>query len=229
MDLLTLKRRIQETLGQDVVSTLSLVTMVNNCTAVLQSKDYRQFEQLVITPNNNEWPYEFTLPTHSDGSSKIKRILSVHLKTDLIFQRAQRISLADISKRVNNDGDFRVVNYNIPTYYIQDGILYLDVNADAQDTVESITIGFYNFFQKLPMTITDSQLSETIIPIRVEFEDVYVFYGLMFYSQRYKARPETVKDYNDMFRFFMEDMSYQLDLEDQYYEQEASYTSEGLI
>jgi hypothetical protein len=229
MDLLTLKRRIQETLGQDVVSTLSLVTMVNNCTAVLQSKDYRQFEQLVITPNNNEWPYEFTLPTHSDGSSKIKRILSVHLKTDLIFQRAQRISLADISKRVNNDGDFRVVNYNIPTYYIQNGILYLDVNADAQDTVENITIGFYNFFQKLPMTITDSQLSETIIPIRVEFEDVYVFYGLMFYSQRYKARPETVKDYNDMFRFFMEDMSYQLDLEDQYYEQEASYTSEGLI
>lgn len=229
MDLLTLKRRIQETLGQDVVSTMSLVTMVNNCTAVLQSKDYRQFEQLVITPNNNEWPYEFTLPTHPDGSSKIKRILSVHLKTDLIFQRAQRISLADISKRVNNDGDFRVVNYNIPTYYIQNGILYLDVNADAQDTVVSITIGFYNFFQKLPMTIQDNQLEQTIIPIRVEFEDVYVFYGLMFYSQRYKARPETVKDYNDMFRFFMEDMSYQLDLEDQYYEQEASYTSEGLI
>jgi hypothetical protein len=229
MDLLTLKRRIQETLGQDVVSTLSLVTMVNNCTAVLQSKDYRQHEEVVIEPNNDRWPYEFTLPTHPDGASKIKRILSVHLKNDVVFQRAQRISLADITKQVNNRGDFRVVNYNIPTYYIKGTTLYLDINADAQDTVESITVGFYNTFQKLPMTLTDSELSTTIIPIRTEFEDVYVFYGLMFYSQRYKARPEVTEDYNNMFRYFMEDMSYQLDLEDQYYEQESAYTSEGLI
>lgn len=229
MDLLTLKRRIQETLGQDVVSTLSLVTMVNNCTAVLQSKDYRQYTQLVIEPNNNKWPYEFTLPTHPDGASKIKRILSVHLKTDIVYQRAQRISLADLNQRVNDRGDFRLINYNIPTYYVKGNTLYLDVNADAQDTVQSITIGFYTNFQKLPMTITDSQLETTIIPIRTEFEDVYVFYGLMFYSQRYKARPEVTEEYNNMFRYFMEDMSYQLDLEDQYYEQEFDYTSEGLI
>jgi hypothetical protein len=229
MDLLTLKRRIQETLGQDVVSTLSLVTMVNNCTAVLQTKDYRQYEQLEITPNNDKWPYEFTLPTHPNGASMIKRVLSVHLKNDVVFQRCQRISLADITKQVNNRGDFRVVNYNIPTYYIEGNTLYLDINADAVDNVESITIGFYKTFQKLPMTIQDSELGETIIPIREEFEDAFVFYGLMFYSQRYKARPEMIKEYSDMFRFFLEDMAYQLDLEDQYFEQETSYTSEGLI
>jgi hypothetical protein len=69
------------------------------------------------------------------------------------------VSLADITKQVNNRGDFRVVNYNIPTYYIEgNNVLYLDINADAQDNVEAITIGFYKTFQKLPMTITDSQL-----------------------------------------------------------------------
>lgn len=229
MDLLTLKRRIQETLGQDVVSTLSLVTMVNNCTSVLQSKDYRQYRSAIIEPNNNKWPYEFTLPTHPNGQTTIKRLLSVHLQSDVVFQRCQRISLADITKQINNRGDFRVVNYNIPTYYVENNVLYLDINADAIDSVESIKIGYYESFQKLPMTIQDNQLNTTVIPIREEFEDVYVFYGLMFYSQRFKARPEVTTEYNNMFRFFMEDMSYQLDIEDQYFEQEFDYTSEGLI
>lgn len=229
MDLLTLKRRIQETLGQDVVSTLSLVTMVNNCTSVLQSKDYRQYRSEIIEPNNNKWPYEFTLPRHLNGQTKVKRLLSVHLKNDVVYQRCQRISLADITKQINNRGDFRIVNYNIPTYYVEDHKLYLDINADAIDDIESIKIGYYENFQKLPMTIQDNQLNTTIIPIREEFEDVYVFYGLMFYSQRFKARPEVTTEYNNMFRFFMEDMSYQLDIEDQYFEQEFDYTSEGLI
>lgn len=229
MDLLTLKRRIQETLGQDVVSTLSLVTMVNNCTSVLQSKDYRQYRSAIIEPNNNKWPYEFTLPTHPNGQTTIKRLLSVHLQSDVVFQRCQRISLADITKQINNRGDFRVVNYNIPTYYVENNVLYLDINADVIDSVESIKIGYYESFQKLPMTVQDNQLNTTVIPIREEFEDVYVFYGLMFYSQRFKARPEVTTEYNNMFRFFMEDMSYQLDIEDQYFEQEFDYTSEGLI
>jgi hypothetical protein len=229
MDLLTLKRRIQETLGQDVISTLSLVTMVNNCTSVLQSKDYRQYRLEIIEPTNNKWPYEFDLPVHPNGVTKIKRMLSVHLKNNVVLQRAQRISLADITKQVNSRGDFRVVNYNIPTYYIENNVLYLDINADAADDVEHIRIGYYESFQKLPMTVKDNELETTIIPIRSEFEDVYVFYGLMFYAQRFKARPEVTEDYNNMFRYFMEDMSYQLDLEDQYYEQETDYTSEGLI
>lgn len=229
MDLLTLKRRIQETLGQDVVSTLSLVTMVNNCTSVLQSKDYRQYRSAIIEPNNNKWPYEFTLPTHPNGQTTIKRLLSVHLQSDVVFQRCQRISLADITKHINNRGDFRVVNYNIPTYYVENNVLYLDINADVIDSVESIKIGYYESFQKLPMTVQDNELNTTVIPIREEFEDVYVFYGLMFYSQRFKARPEVTTEYNNMFRFFMEDMSYQLDIEDQYFEQEFDYTSEGLI
>lgn len=222
MRLMDLKTNIQETLGMDIISAQSLVVCVNNCISVLQSKEYKEFE------THTEPTNERSLPITIDAPSNKRQTVFVKVITDHGEFKAYRVPLTEpgLKSRVIDD----VYRMDIPgrdfIYYEQGGKIIVDASSDVD--IKEIEVGLYVQLTKVPIGTTEEQIAgkgeegdiDYIKPaevhIRQHFEDAFTFYGLLFYAQRFKFRPETISEYSNTFRYFVEDMGNQMDKEDMF-------------
>lgn len=221
MYLVDLKTRIQETLGLDVISLPGLVTLVNNCIASMESKDYREFveEETVLEPT--------PLPIEHDQPEALKKLLYVKVQTESGIFKCLRKTLTDptIQERKLN-GVYRTSASSPWMFYVKNNKIYIDAGDDCDETIEKIIVGYYKTIPKLSFDITLDQLNGTNgqskieIDIRPSIESGFVFYGLAFYANRFKFRPEVVDMYNKDYKYFVEDMLVQLDSEDRYFEED---------
>lgn len=207
MNLEELRIRVEETLGQNVIGVKSLLTMVNNCRASIHSKQYREFEEQSYTPTYSEYPATIDLPVDTAGQQIIRKILYVKVKIRGVWSLAQRISLSRAGLKIEGAGVY---------FYTKGGKLYLDTK-DVGNVIEEVVLGYYKKIPKVPMTISQSDLENTELEIREDLEDAFVFYGLAFFANRFKAKVEVWTEYNNTFKYYMEDMLNQLDEEDEYY------------
>ena len=223
MLLSNLKINVEETLGLDVISFKSLLVCVNNCISILHTKEYRSFveSEFIIADS--------TFPVSIDTPANLMQILYVKIKTrDDIF-RIERVSLSQPGLQSRKVGEvFRIEGSNGTTiFYEKLGKIYVDTMNDSM-IVESVIIGYYKTIPKLSLTLSEDGLfgapdaTPPVLPIEIDvredFEEAFTWYGLQFYANRFKFQPEQTKEFNNNFKYFVEDMSNQLDKEDLYYE-----------
>ena len=220
MRLIDLKTNVEETLGLEVVSIKSLIVCVNNCIAILQSKDYRDFVEYEVEIETDKFPITISLPDN------IKEILYVKLASDNEVLSAKRMPVNSdlIQSRVYKDEYRMDTSFNNLIYYGLKGNLTIDSPLDrSRRYYKKVLIGYYKQLPKVPLNLDEDSFFGTTetepynVEIREEFEDALTFYGLKFYSERFKFRPEIAEQYNETFRFFVEDISNQLDKEDRFY------------
>lgn len=223
MKLGTLKMNIEETLGMEIISLNSLIVCVNNCISLLHSKEYREFQEDVIDISGVDFPIDIPSP---EGK---REILYLKIKTPHKIFNATRVPVdkeglqgrvINDQYRVNSDAG-RVIFYELNKRIYVDSPLH-------NDQYEEAIIGYYKRIPKVPVDLTLEQMFDYKVEIREEFEDALTFYGLMFYSNRFKFRPETIEQYNDSFRFFVEDMANQLDREDMFYRRTVTHIVEEM-
>lgn len=232
MKLADLKSNVEETLGMDVISFKSLVVCANNCISILHTKEYREFKEAkfpITLPH--------TYPLEVDTPTDMKQILSLKIKTkDGIFVIPRTIiSNPALGARVVNGVPRLQANQGAWVFYEKLGKIYIDTMSDTVE-VEEVILGYYKTIPKLSMSLTEDSLlgNDTVTPaipqaeidVRQDFEDAFTWYGLKFYADRFKLRPEITKEYNDQFRYFVEDMANQLDKEDYYYENNMIHTDQ---
>ncbi len=223
MKLADLKTNVEETLGLDVISFKSLLVCVNNCISILHTKEYRSFVEAEFPIVDKTYPVSITTPTN------LMQILYVKIKTtDGIFL-IERVSLSQPGLQSRKVGDVYRVNGTSGTtvYYEKLGKIYIDTMNDSM-VIEEVILGYYKTIDKLSLTLSETGLfgdaesdpvvEQIEIDVREDFEEAFTWYGLQFYSTRFKFRPEQTKEFNNTFKYFIEDMSNQLDKEDLYYE-----------
>jgi len=222
MLLKNLKTRIEETLGLDVITMPSLLTCVNNCIASIHAKDYREFAEVEYNITDS-LPFSIAEPANSN------EVLYLKVRTtDGIF-KADRVALTDPRlMSANVDGVYRTeINLHAVIFYVKLGMIYIDSVIDLE--IDKVFIGYYKKIPALSMELTQASLegdstTTPVIPqaeieVREELESAFVFYGLTFFASRYKFRPEVVDAYNKEYKYFVEDMLVQLDVDDRYLEE----------
>ena len=223
MKLIDLKTSVEETLGLDVISFKSLLVCVNNCISILHTKEYRSYVEA-------EFPIEtMTLPLTISTPSDLLQILYIKVKTpDGIFL-LERVSLSQPGLQSRKVGDVYRLNGISGTtiFYEKLGKIYIDTTNDSL-VVTEVIMGYYKTIPKLSLSLSEDGLlgnTETTpvveqiqIDVREEFQEAFTWYGLQFYATRFKFRPEQTKEFSNTFKYFIEDMSNQLDKEDLYYE-----------
>lgn len=223
MKLGILKTNIEETLGMEIVSVNSLIVCVNNCISLLHSKEYREFEEVEIDISEIDFPID--IPSPEDK----REILYLKIKTPQKIFNATRVPVdkEGLQGRVINDQYRLNSDRGEVIFYELNKRIHID-SPLHNDVYEKAIIGYYKRIPKVPMTLELKDLFEHEVKIREEFEDALTFYGLMFYSNRFKFRPETIEQYNDAFRYFVEDMANQLDREDMFYRRIVTQTTEEM-
>ena len=220
MKLIDLKTNIEETLGLDVISLKALVVCVNNCIAILHSKEYRDFVEFEYDIDTNQFPISFELP------DDVKEILYVKVKSDNEVLNAKRMPIdSDLIQSRKYKDEYRMdTSFNHLIYYGLKGQLTIDSPLDrSQKYYKKIFLGYYKQMSKVPLNITEDHLfgengqDKYEVAIREEFEDALTFYGLLFFANRFKFDREMIEGFNNTFRYFVEDMANQLDKEDRFY------------
>jgi len=218
-----LKVNVEETLGLDVISFKSLLVCVNNCISVMHTKEYRSFVESAHIIADSTYPVSIDTPTN------LMQILFVKIETKDGIYRLERDSLAQPGLQARKVGEvFRLDGSQGTTiFYEKLGKIYIDTMIDAM-VIKKVIIGYYKGMEKLSLSLPeaglygDTDADPVVAPIEIDvrkdFEEAFTWYGLQFYSTRFKFRPEQTKEFNNTFKYFIEDMSNTLDKEDLYYE-----------
>lgn len=236
--MLTYKRlyqRVRESTGLDVLTPGTMQAIVENCDADLTGRGYRDFIEVTIEPlrdkhedeTNEEyeeakkWMYE----NHGEGlysfntPKDLRRLLYLKVATESRMLQGLRLSIN--SDRINNvvvgDGELRSSFVNIEQqvlFYTNNNKVYFETR-DRNANLKTVRLG-YDKKIIIPSEPKVEEYETTIIPIRQEFEDAIVLYGIYQIYLRYGKEIERIQLALNNYKYFVEDMVSTLAHEDDY-------------
>jgi hypothetical protein len=226
MKLMDLYKRVNETAGVGVITLDSLETAIKNCLAEISAKGYKEFVELKLT----EQELETTMKDQSMCIIKAPKNIKKILYCRLFFQYngvviAHRLSLADSRiQSYYDEGQFRTqVIPGAAIFYVKGEYLYIEYAKTMGDLLD-IHLGYYSRL-KAPVINFDESDTENLknvnIEIKEEFEDALVFYSVYFYVSRFSKDIEKITMAQNQWKYFMEDISFQLSHEDEFNEDNA--------
>jgi len=227
MKLRNLYERVIETTGLDVVTLGSLQSAVANCMADLTSRGYRTFKEISLSniPTTdiiaNELGYFEAKIPYSD----IRKILYAKLFFPSRGVVAFRYSLSNPNvQKIWSNGRFRtILGPHEAIFYIKDDRLIVEYNLEL-GLAQNLRFAYYARLVApiiLATTTDETNLDETIIDIRKEFEDALVFYACYFYYARFVKDTEKISMYLNQYKYYVEDITHELAYEDEYLEEDS--------
>lgn len=230
-----LYQRVRESTGLDVLTPGTMQAIVENCDADLTGRGYRDFLEVTLEPERDkredetEKEYEEAkkLMYHSHGyglysfdiPEDMRRILYLKVATE--YKMLQGLRLSINSNRVNNiiveKGKLRTAFTNIEQeliFYTNNNKVYFETR-DRQADLTDIRFGY----DKKIMVPDEPKLEDyetTVIPIRREFEDAIVLYGIYQVYLRYGKEVERIQLSLNNYKYYVEDIVSTLAHEDDY-------------
>lgn len=230
-----LYQRVRESTGLDVLTPGTMQAIVENCDADLTGRGYRDFLEVTLEPERDkredetEKEYEEAkkLMYHSHGyglysfdiPEDMRRILYLKVATE--YKMLQGLRLSINSDRVNNiiveKGKLRTAFTNIEQeliFYTNNNKVYFETR-DRQVDLTDIRFGY----DKKIMVPDEPKLEDyetTVIPIRREFEDAIVLYGIYQVYLRYGKEVERIQLSLNNYKYYVEDIVSTLAHEDDY-------------
>ena len=230
-----LYQRVRESTGLDILTPGTMQAIVENCDADLTGRGYRDFLEVTLEPERDkredetEKEYEEAkkLMYHSHGyglysfdiPEDMRRILYLKVATE--FKMLQGLRLSINSDRVNNiivdKGKLRTAFTNIEQeliFYTNNNKVYFETR-DRQAELTDIRFGY----DKKIMVPDEPKLEDyetTVIPIRREFEDAIVLYGIYQVYLRYGKEVERIQLSLNNYKYYVEDIVATLAHEDDY-------------
>lgn len=230
-----LYQRVRESTGLDVLTPGTMQAIVENCDADLTGRGYRDFLEVTLEPERDkredetEKEYEEAkkLMYHSHGyglysfdiPEDMRRILYLKVATE--YKMLQGLRLSINSDRVNNiiveKGQLRTAFTNIEQeliFYTNNNKVYFETR-DRQADLTDIRFGY----DKKIMVPDEPKLEDyetTVIPIRREFEDAIVLYGIYQVYLRYGKEVERIQLSLNNYKYYVEDIVATLAHEDDY-------------
>lgn len=230
-----LYRRIRESTGLDVLTPGTMQSIIENCDADLTGRGYRDFLEIRLEPYRDKRPDEtdkeyeearkLMYESHGWGlysfdiPEDMRRIL--YLKVAQEYKMLQGLRLSINSDRVNNivvdGGQLRTTFVNIEQqliYYTNNNKVYFELR---NRTAKVIDVRFgYDKKIKVPDEPEVKHYEDTIIPIRREFEDALVLYGIYHILNRYSKEVEKIQLALNNYKYYVEDIVATLAHEDDY-------------
>lgn len=240
-----LYHRIRESTGLDVLTENVLQTIIENCFADMTSRGYREFNEQYYYPEPIvEESEEPTEPTEEEDDTKyftnlkgglyefelpndIRKPLHLKVVVDNKVYLAERVALTD--ERVNSiviEEYPKVVRSNFAyldkdaIYYVKGNKVYVEIRF-RNKVIQEIILGY----DKRLIAPTQPDLKDydkTIIPLRKEFEDAIVLYGIFFILQRYSKDTDRVQMALNNYKYYIEDLTYTLAYEDNYTDEDGT-------
>lgn len=230
-----LYQRVRESTGLDVLTPGTMQAIVENCDADLTGRGYRDFIEVTIEPErpkredetDKEYEeakkfmyknlgyglYEFEIP------EDMRRILYLKIATETTMLQGLRLSIN--SDRVNNiiveKGKLRTAFTNIEQgliYYTNNNKVYFETR-DRQSNLADVRFG-YDKKIMVPDEPRVADYETTVIPIRREFEDAIVLYGIYQVYLRYGKEVERIQLSLNNYKYYVEDIVATLAHEDDY-------------
>lgn len=230
-----LYQRVRESTGLDVLTPGTIQAIIENCDADLTGRGYRDFVEVTIEPlrdqreDETDKEYEeakkFMYEEHGYGlysfniPEDMRRLLYLKVATDYIMLQGLRLSIN--SDRVNNHvvekGKLRSAFTNIEQgliFYTNNNKVYFELR-DRDAEVMAVRFG-YDKKIIVPNEPKVEDFETTVIPIRQEFEDAIVLYGIYQIYLRYGKELERIQLSLNNYKYFVEDMVATLAHEDDY-------------
>lgn len=181
----------------------------------------------------NKWVGVITYVDLTNGLFKIeipndyRRTLHVKVFVDNKTYLGERVALTD--ERVNSIviGEWpKVVRSNFAyldkdtIFYTKDNNMYIENRFRDKHPME-IRLG-YDKRLIAPKQPTVKEYEKTIIPVRREFEDALVLYGIYFILERYIKDVDRVQMALNNYKYYVEDLTYTLAYEDNYHDEDGT-------
>lgn len=182
----------------------------------------------------NNWVGVQTYVELGEGLFKIKipndyrNTLHLKIAVDNKVYLGQRLALTD--ERVNSivlgEHPNRTLRTNF-AYLDKDAIFYTKgddmyiENRFRHKKVPEIRLG-YDKRLIAPKQPTLKEYNEVIIPVRREFEDALVLYGIFFLLQRYSKDTDRIQMALNNYKYYVEDLTYTLAYEDNYHDEDGT-------
>jgi len=227
MKLRELYERVIETTGLDVVTLGSLQTAVSNCMADLTSRGYRTFKEIQLDDipeeniiANDLGYFEAIIPT-----SEIRMVLYAKVFFASRGVVAFRYSLSNPNvQKIWSNGRFRtMLGPHEAIFYIRDTHLIIEYNLEL-GLAQDFKFGYYARLVApviLASATDETNLDDTEIAIREEYEDALVFYACYFYYARFVKDTEKIAMYLNQYKYYIEDINHELAYEDEYLEEDS--------
>ena len=230
-----LYQRVRESTGLDVLTPGTIQAIIENCDADLTGRGYRDFVEITIEPERDKREDEtdkeyqealrFMYKNHGHGlysfeiPQDMRRILYLKVATE--YKMLQGLRLSINSDRVNNiivgqkelRSSFTDIEQQV-LFYTNNGRVYFETR-DRQATLTSVRFG-YDKKIIVPEEPKVEDFETTVIPIRQEFEDAIVLYGIYQIYLRYGKELERIQLSLNNYKYFVEDMVSTLAHEDDY-------------
>lgn len=231
----TLYRRIRESTGLDVLTPGTMQSIIENCDADLTGRGYRDFIEVSLEPRrkkrDDETDEEYAeasklmYDSHGYGlysfdiPEDMRRIL--YLKVAHQYRMLQGLRLSINSDRINNiilaEGKLRTAFTDIEQqliYYTNNNKVYFELR-DRPTHVQAVRFG-YDKKIIIPAEPKVKDYETTVIPIRREFEDAMVLYGIYHVLNRYSKELEKIQMALNNYKYYVEDIVATLAHEDDY-------------
>lgn len=233
-----LYHRIRESTGLDVLTENVLQTIIENCFADVTSRGYREFNEQPYYPEPTdetvEVPEDELHFTNLEGGlysieipNDYRNALFVKVVVDNKVYLADRVALTD--ERVNSivvadkpelvRSNFAYLDKDA-IFYTKDNTMFIETR-DRNKAVSSIRLG-YDKRLIAPKQPILKDYDTTIIPVRREFEDAIVLFGIYFLLQRYSKDTDRVQMALNNYKYYIEDLTYTLAYEDDYHDEDGT-------
>lgn len=230
-----LYQRVRESTGLDVLTPGTVQSIIENCDADLTGRGYRDFIEVTLEPirakreDETEKEFEEALKLmyedHGYGlysfdlPKDLRRILYLKVATDYKMYQGLRLSITSdrINNRILEGGILRSAFTNIEQgllFYTNNGKVFFELR-DRQADVVTVKFG-YDKKIMVPEEPKVEDFEITEIPIRQEFEDAIVLYGIYQVYLRYGKEIEKIQLALNNYKYFVEDMVSTLAHEDDY-------------
>ena len=230
-----LYQRVRESTGLDVLTPGTIQAIIENCDADLTGRGYRDFVEITLEPERDkredetDKEYQEALglmyKDHGHGlysfavPQDTRRILYLKVATE--YKMLQGLRLSINSDRVNNiivgqrelRSSFADIEQQV-LFYTNNGRVYFETR-DRQANLTSVRFG-YDKKIIVPEEPKVEDFETTVIPIRQEFEDAIVLYGIYQIYLRYGKELERIQLSLNNYKYFVEDMVSTLAHEDDY-------------
>lgn len=230
-----LYQRVRESTGLDVLTSGTIQTIIENCDADLTGRGYRDFVEINLVPfrkqeeNESDKDYEeakklmYTDEGYGlysfDIPEDMRRILYLKVANEYKLLQGYRLSITD--DRVNNHIVENHVLRSAFTNIEQQLIFYTNNNKvyfELRDRSCPAMIVRFGYDKKIivPDEPKVEKYETTIIPIRKEFEDAIVLYGIYHVYNRYGKEIERIQMALNNYKYYVEDIVATLAHEDDY-------------
>lgn len=230
-----LYQRIRESTGLDVLTPGTIQTIIENCDADLTGRGYRDFIEVSLEPlrekredeTDKEYEEAKKLMYTDEGyglysfdiPEDMRRILYLKVANDYRMLQGYRLSITDdrVNSIIVDSKELRTSFVNIEQqliFYTNNNKVYFEMR-DRSCNVIHVRLG-YDKKILVPEEPKVEDFDRTIIPIRREFEDAIVLYGIYQIYLRYGKEVERIQLSLNNYKYFVEDTVSTLAHEDDY-------------